>query len=153
LNILFICTGNICRSIIAEHVFRKKAQDAGLTDVATKSAGVAAAEGLTSPEQIYKIIARYGAAKPVHCAQPFTGELADWADLILAMDAGHQMAAAVRFPRIVGKVHVLKSYVGAPGPADISDPFGRAAKHYEAGATDIETALDLLIQKLKDRKP
>jgi len=55
-RILFVCTGNTCRSVMAEQLFRKIPQDAGRADVEVRSAGMAAADGMASPPEALKAL-------------------------------------------------------------------------------------------------
>jgi protein arginine phosphatase len=148
-NILFVCTGNTCRSALAEHLFRKRLADAGRTDVSVKSAGVGAYPGMPSPPEVVKILKRSGVEDARHAAQILSGELVDWADVILAMEEGHRLAIGRKFPRAAGKVHLFKTYAGAPGLPDIPDPIGSSQDVYDACADDLNAALDRLLQKLE----
>ncbi len=152
-RILFVCTGNTCRSAMAEHLFRHKAREAGLTEAEAKSAGVAARPGWPSPPEALQALEKLGIRDVKHRSQPLSAELVDWADLILTMETGHQTVAAARFPAAVGKVRVLKSYAGLPGRRDIPDPIGQGQEVYDACAVEIAQALDKILEKLTGGTP
>lgn len=151
-SVLFICTGNICRSTLAEYMFRKMLADAGLGHVRVFSAGVAAYPDTPSPAEALKTLKARGLDGASHKAQLISGELIDQADLILTMEAGHQMAVVRKFPRAVGKTYVLKSFAGAEGPRDVPDPMGEDLGVFEVCAVDIEGALKKLLEKVWKKK-
>jgi protein arginine phosphatase len=108
-RVLFICTGNTCRSPLAEGLFRLLAGREGL-DIEARSAGVSAINGSPVSGHSSRILGEYGASVPkASCA--LTGSLVDWADLILTMTAAHKGLLLQRFPQAVDKVHTLKEYV------------------------------------------
>lgn len=135
---------------MAEHLFRHRAREAGFADVQVKSAGVAAQPGWPSPPEALRALEKLGVRGVKHRSQPLSAELVAWADLILAMETGHQTVAAVRFPAAVGKIRVLKSYAGLEGRRDIPDPIGQGQEVYDACAAEIGQALENVLEKLKN---
>lgn len=130
-------------------MLRKRLDSEPGLKIEVKSAGVAAYTDAQSPDEILEILKQNGIDGSAHRAQPLTRDLVTWADVILTMESGHQMAAASQFPRAVGKVHVFKSFVKAEGKRDIADPMGQAREVYDACAKEISLALDKLLEKLK----
>lgn len=142
-RILFVCTGNTCRSPLAEHLLRHKAGER--FDI--KSAGVAATDGDAASKHVQTLLKEKG-IDHTHQAQMVTQELLDWADVVLTMTEGHLQHLQQLFPGKVAQMGTLKSYV-QPEEANvnISDPFGGPEMVYRLTMEEIESLLDLLIKK------
>jgi protein-tyrosine-phosphatase len=151
MRILFVCTGNTCRSPMAAYLARNVAQRRGL-DWEVDSAGLYALPGLPMSEPAVTVLGRRGiTGADGHAAKPVTPELVRNADLILAMTASHARELREQFPEAAGKVHVLGEFVReeeACGPADLRDPFGGTDEDYEACAAALEQWLERLADRL-----
>jgi protein-tyrosine-phosphatase len=108
-HILFVCTGNTCRSPMAEGIFRKMASDAGI-DVEVRSAGVSAMDGFPISEQSGRILQDQGIQQQF-ASKSVTEELMQWADLILTMTMSHKRHLLSGFPQAIEKTFTLKEYV------------------------------------------
>lgn len=149
MNVLFVCTGNTCRSPTAEHLLRKMAAVEGLKDIAVRSAGVAPATGLRFPADALAVLAEEDVREVQHRPQGLDDALIDWAQLILTMEPVHHDLVLARFPRAAGKTYVLKGYAGLTGAPGIADPYGGSQEDYRRALADIKRALQLVIDKWK----
>lgn len=107
-TILFVCTGNTCRSPMAEGLLRKMAKEAGLS-IEVKSAGVAAMEGSSISSHSQRVLADKGAEGRLS-SQPVREPLIAEADLILTMTTRHKNQVLSRFPSAGGKIYTLLEY-------------------------------------------
>jgi protein-tyrosine-phosphatase len=142
-RVLFVCTGNTCRSPMAEAMFRAKAADLGIE---VKSAGVAAFDGQKASEHAIHALRERGISHD-HVSQRLNEELIAWADIVLTMTASHKALVLSFFPQAAEKVFTLCEYVDI-GDKDIADPFGGGLEIYQQCADEIEQALERLRLKI-----
>ena len=145
MNILFVCTGNTCRSPMAAALMNKIAIEQNL-DVRIESAGLFAQEGHMASDNAIKAMISYGIDLTLHRTQPVTENLLKQCDLILTMTEAHKM---VLEPMAKGKVYTLIEYAGSAG--DIPDPYGGDPEEYIECAAVIYDALTDIAKKIADR--
>lgn len=109
MRVLFVCTGNTCRSPMAEGLFRRIAHEAGL-QIEVKSAGISAHSGSAFTDHTVKVL-RERQAEFSGTSTSLTAELLAWADIILVMTMGHKQALLSHWPEYVDNVHLLKEFV------------------------------------------
>ena len=143
-KILFVCTGNTCRSAMAAAIFNDIAIKEKL-DVLIESAGLAAVDGEKASENALKAMAEVGIDLSYHRSKRLTPELIDIADIILTMTASHKKYL---LPYADGKVFTLKEYVGEEG--DVTDPYGGDIGVYRATASELNKLLTKLAEDLHD---
>lgn len=107
-QILFVCTGNTCRSPMAAALFEKLAADFGLS-VAVKSAGISAMNGAPAATHALAVL-REREIEFTHQSLAMDVDLIDWADVILTMTDYHRQILIHEYPEAIDKTFVLKAF-------------------------------------------
>ena len=143
-KILFVCTGNTCRSPMAEAIFRHRAGTG--FDWIADSAGTFASSGEPASPQAIQAMAEWGVDLSAHRSKPVTATLVDSARLIVTMTSSHADALLNQFPRLSGRVFLLNAFRTSKTSTGFSDPFGASLEVYQKTRDEIDQAIsDLLI--------
>jgi protein-tyrosine-phosphatase len=149
MNILFICSGNISRSFLAEMLLRHEAEIRKLSNVSVSSAGLYAYPGNPPDPVMVNHLEQQGIPVAPHESKQVRGEDITWADLILVMEQAHARDLEVRWPESKGKTEFLGRYISEGLNADdIVDPFGKPPYYYRLAQSQITLALHTLIDKV-----
>ncbi|RYG71704.1 low molecular weight protein arginine phosphatase [Lentibacillus lipolyticus] len=105
MKILFVCTGNTCRSPMAEALLKHRMPSAEV-----QSAGIFAVKGQRPNEMAMDVLKQKGVSMDT-ASQPVTDELLDWADLVLTMTTQHKQSLILEHPDFQEKLYTLKEYV------------------------------------------
>lgn len=145
-NVLFVCTGNICRSPLAEALLRRVATERGL-EVEVSSAGTGAWDNAPASEGAYLVAFEKGLDLSSHRARLLTREVVQEADLVLTMARHHR--ARVDELGGGGKVAVLGEYAGRElADAEVSDPFGGNLEVYRDTYTELFDLVAAVAERL-----
>lgn len=149
MKILFVCTGNTCRSPMAEHLMKKMLADKGRTDVEVGSAGTSPATWLALPEEARRALLDEGVKGVVHKPHGLGKELVSQSDLIFTMENHHREFVVGQYPEAGAKVHQMGVYAGLPDSYNgIADPFGQSVGVYAATLAEIKKNLLKIIEKI-----
>lgn len=149
MKILFVCTGNTCRSPMAEVLFKDLLSKEKLSNIIeVNSAGINAIPHQLASLNSIEAVKEKGLNLDDHQSNMLTINAVEDHDLILTMTESHKDTILKTVPWLSEKVFTLKEYVGLRG--DISDPFGGSIEVYRSSLSDIENSLKLLIEKLKE---
>jgi len=151
-RILFVCTGNSCRSVMATGLLRQMLQRAGVDTVTVESAGVFAIDGMVPTQETQRVLRDIGVDCSGHQARTLTPDMAETADCIFVMEPFHAEEVIRRAPSTKGKVHLLKPYGLLPGgligPPGIPDPIGKPLEVYEVCFAEIREAVARVAKSL-----
>lgn len=135
-TVLFVCTGNLCRSPMAAGFFRQRLEEEGLDGQFTvRSAGTWAAEGEPASPNTLHAMADYGIDLGAHQAHLLTPHDVQEADVVVVMEQDHADAILRQIPEAQAKVHLLTELAGAEG--DVLDPYGMDIHSYRETAGEI----------------
>lgn len=144
-TVLFVCTGNSCRSVMAEYLLKKYLVDQGRKDVDVVSAGTFAFLGMLPTHETAKLIRGIGLDASDHRARRATDDLVRQSDVILTMERRHQEDLMRQFPSEAGRIHLLGEYVGLePFEAEVEDPIGKSEEFYADCFSKIKNAIQKL---------
>lgn len=139
-HIIFICTGNTCRSPMAEGLFRAHGgeQETGL---AAASAGLFTQDGLPASDNAVTAAKELGADISAHRSRMLTHEMAQSARYLVCMTGAHYDRVCELFPDCADKVFTLTQ-------RDVSDPFGGDLETYRRAAAEIDEGVRSIIGRL-----
>jgi protein-tyrosine-phosphatase len=147
-RILFVCSGNLCRSFMAERIFRKQLKKRNLHHVQADSAGLLDLGGADADPQAIAILREKGIDGLRHRSRALSAEMVEGADMVLVMEEAQRDEVLRRHPEGEGKVRLLKSFSPQDSGADpdIRDPHGRSPYHYRTCFAEIYFSLEGLLR-------
>jgi protein-tyrosine phosphatase len=151
-TIVTVCTGNLCRSPMAEYILQDELAKAGVDDTVVESAGIAAWEGDRAASMTLSFMAERGYDLSAHRTRRLTKQMIDDADLVLVMDRGHRGAATVLAPQASAKIVLMATLDPSAGDDEIGDPYGMNGQMFARVYETIRNAARALVTDWAKRK-
>ncbi len=147
-TLLFVCTGNVCRSPMAEVLFNDAlSPDSPWT---AESAGLMATSGQRASREAVKAVRELNIPLGTHRSRPVTREIIDGAFCIVVMTSAHASLFGTLFPDARDRVHLLRSFDPDTTIKDVDDPIGMSLSVYKRTRDTIRAAMPGLLQYLDD---
>jgi len=147
IKVVFICTGNTCRSPMAAAMATQIFTDAGLA-AEVSSAGVSAFNKQPASRHAVKVMGDGGLCLLSHRAELVSAAILESANLVFTMTDSHRAVLHSDYPALKEKTFTLAEYVG--DDINIADPFGGNEDEYRACAAQIRKLLELAVKKIKE---
>ncbi len=147
-NVLFVCSGNTCRSPMAAGILRTMIQP-HICEI--RSAGTLPVAGTPAAEHARAVVAGLGGSLDDHLSQSVSRELLDWADLVLTMEYRHYSQLLGIDPSIATKTFLLREYKKKVKYNEVPDPVGQEYDKYQEAAQIMMPTLRLIAKEIKRR--
>jgi len=148
-KILFVCTGNTCRSVMAQGLLKNMLREEGIKDVKVSSAGTAALSSYGIYGILEKVLKEEDIEISNHKPIQVTAEIVKDADLVLVMEKRHKEAILEMAPEVENRVFLLKEFAGEKENLDIPDPIGQPEEAYRSRLQEIKEYLLKILEKIK----
>jgi len=148
MKVLFVCTGNTCRSSMAVALAARELEKAGIKDITVWSAGTCTVPGLPASKHAVAAMEEMGIDIKNHRSASLDEKMLEESDLILTMTENQRQAMLAFTPAARKKVFTLAEYAVGDTGMDIADPYGGDLDMYRRSAGQIAGLVARAINKL-----
>jgi len=153
-NILFVCTGNMCRSPFGEYALKAKLEQGPVAPsqpVTVGSAGTMVSDGHPAADDAVKHAVDFGYDLDPHRARQLSEALLEWADMVLVMDRSHEQMIMTFWSHHREKLRYMTEFdpQGKGKKKDVADPYGGSARGYRKCFTLIDRCVEGLVERLR----
>lgn len=159
MNILFVCTGNTCRSSMAEGIFKHLLIKNNIENIHVSSAGISAYGGDVANKNAITVLKSKGIDISNHSARQIDDVILTNSDLILTMTDSHKRVLIKYAPEFSNKIFTLREFaykingeISDGINLDIDDPYGMDYQVYQLCMAEIETELNKIIKNVNKLK-
>jgi len=150
-NILFVCTGNMCRSPFGEYYLKDRLMKETGVKATVASAGTMASDDHPAAGDAVSYALEWALDMDGHRAQQLSEELLQWAQLVLVMDRSHEKMILTFWPHHKEKLRYMTEFDpnGKGRKKDVADPYGNSARAYRKSFELIARSVDGLLESLR----
>jgi protein-tyrosine phosphatase len=156
MKVLFVCSGNICRSVMAERILKKLSKQYNIKHLEVDSCGILKVDNFPMPQEMIMVLKEEKIEQIAHVPKVINEELVNWADIILVMEKIHLEYIQNNFPAATKKTHLLKEYAQIEDEnKEIRDPIGSDYNEYLNCLHEIKISINKLLDrwyKIQDGK-